>query len=250
MNLNLPTAKKIIEESDKTKKAKTKANKFLSYLVLFIFAAMVIAMLIGAFLPLKFVFGVVGFGFSLIFIIAGLIADSTFLLTIFFYMLGIMSAAITLEAIDNQSIVKETNQDLFPIMIILFWVTLIFNPILSIVLKLIEIHRREKRCMYPIKPELSDLSTFKCYKTLPEHPVYAVERVYTYRYNDEEYSFSITADELLYEISIIGIDPDSPEKFYEESVFAKKKEELKELLAEALIGSAVILIVFYFKKYL
>ncbi|MBQ3948106.1 MAG: hypothetical protein II656_06245, partial [Ruminococcus sp.] len=164
MNLNLPTAKKIIEESDKTKKAKTKANKFLSYLVLFIFAAMVIAMLIGAFLPLKFVFGVVGFGFSLIFIIAGLIADSTFLLTIFFYMLGIMSAAITLEAIDNQSIVKETNQDLFPIMIILFWVTLIFNPILSIVLKLIEIHRREKRCMYPIKPELSDLSTF------PEHP--------------------------------------------------------------------------------
>lgn len=244
MNLNLPTAKKIIEESDKTKKAKTKANKFLSYLVLFIFAAMVIAMLIGAFLPLKFVFGVVGFGFSLIFIIAGLIADSTFLLTIFFYMLGIMSAAITLEAIDNQSIVKETNQDLFPIMIILFWVTLIFNPILSIVLKLIEIHRREKRCMYPIKPELSDLSTF------PEHPVYAGERVYTYRYNDEEYSFSITTDELLYEISIIGIDPDSPEKFYEESVFAKKKEELKELLAEALIGSAVILIVFYFKKYL
>lgn len=247
MNLNLPTAKKIIEESDITKKAKTKANRFLSNLVLFIFAAMVIAMLIGAFLPLKFVFGVVGFGFSLIFIIAGLIADSTFLLTIFFYMLGIMSAAITLEAIDNQSIVKETNQDLFPIMIILFWVTLIFNPILSIVLKLIEIHRREKRCMYPIKPELSDLST---YKMLPEHPVYAGERVYTYRYNDEEYSFSITTDELLYEISIIGIDPDSPEKFYEESVFAKKKEELKELLAEALIGSAVILIVFYFKKYL
>ncbi len=245
--INLPTAKKVIEDSYITKKVTTKARKFLSYSVLFIFAAMVIAMVIGAFLPVKVAFSVLGIGLSLILIIGSLIADSTIMKKIFLYMLGIMCATITLEGIDNQSIVKEINQNLFHIILILFWVTIIFDPILSIVLNLIEIHRREKRCMYPIVPELSDLSTFKCYEMLPEKSVYAGERVYTYRYNYEEYIFSINADELIYEISLIGIDPNSPEKFYEELVFAKKKENLKKQLADALMASAVVVFFLFLK---